>query len=88
MLEHMIEDIEQHLFTLERRPNTRKHFSAILANELLDMIEGFGMLPPPDGVEYLRCARTSSTVVYSSYKDINLQAGQEASGYLLWENEV
>lgn len=48
MLTHMIEDIEQHLFTLEHRPNTRKHFPAILANELLDMIEGFGMLPPAD----------------------------------------
>lgn len=46
ILQHMIEDIEQHLFVLEHRPNTKKHFSSILANELLDMLEGFGMLPP------------------------------------------
>lgn len=46
MLEHMIADIEDALINLDNRPNTKPYFSEKLANNLLDMIEGFGMVPP------------------------------------------
>lgn len=50
MIQHIKDEIKQHLFILKNRPNTEKHFVNSLANELLDMIEGFDMLPPPVGV--------------------------------------
>lgn len=46
MLEHMIEEIKDRRETLKLRPNTEPYFNKDLANNLLDMIEGFGMLPP------------------------------------------
>ena len=86
MLKHMIEDIEQHLFTLEHRPNTRKHFPSILANELLDMIEGFGMLPPPEKLE-----EATSYLVYAYYPNVvgmdDVESNVDLVESQLWEPE-
>lgn len=46
MIEHLKAEIEEHLLTLKYRPNTEKYFSDTLANEILDIIEGFDMKPP------------------------------------------
>lgn len=47
MINHMIEEIKEKRERLELRPNTEPYFNKDLANDLLDMLEGFGMLPPP-----------------------------------------
>ena len=46
MVEHIAADIEEMLTNLENRPKTRPHIAETTANNILDMLEGFGMLPP------------------------------------------
>ena len=47
MVEHIEADLLDMLDTIKLRPNAAKHQPNIFANDILDMIEGFGMLPPP-----------------------------------------
>jgi len=46
MVGHIAAELEEMLSTLEARPKTRPYITDRFANNLLDMLEGFGMLPP------------------------------------------
>lgn len=48
MIDHIKADLEEMLEILELRPKTRPYIAERYANDILDMIEGFGMLPPID----------------------------------------
>ena len=42
----MKDELEEMLESLKNRPRTRPHWTERTANDLLAMLEGFGMLPP------------------------------------------
>lgn len=46
MIEHIKAELEEMVEVMKLRPKAAKHQPERFANSLLDMIEGFGMLPP------------------------------------------
>lgn len=46
VIEHIKADIEEMLKNMKNRPSAAKYMPERYANEILDMLEGFGMLPP------------------------------------------
>lgn len=46
IIQRIAADLEEMLVNLENRPRTRPHIAKRTANNILDMLEGFGMSPP------------------------------------------
>jgi len=51
MIEYIKSELEDMIESINNRPNAAKYASDRFANNILDMIEGFGILPPKTEVE-------------------------------------
>lgn len=77
----MIEIIN--LWNYYTEPNDNRSYGEVV----LDLVETFGMLPPPDDYELLRFDDKDGVKLKASYNRIILNSNTKKETQLLWEKE-